>query len=475
MLCTRGGLPQPALLEGVPALPVTRTGKLDRRAAAEMCGQLMWPHDTDFHPTTRAAPPDPARSGGNAHNSSEGSAAPRAAHRLERSASGRNSEEGKSTSVPSTPTSSRVHGHSPRVDKRRRTRRRVSESDALRACAQVLHAVLQHSQTVLEPCIDILALGATSMHVAAIAALLDAQPAQVYRDSTPRGIARELSRSAGNTLQPPDPASAAHATCAAASKPAAGARQVTISRIEVAQNMGAAVHAACASHQTLGSAEQTSNVRIPDGCVASCTAEQTGRLMGQTRCDSPALELTASDSRGEGLRVLVSVYCTPQPPAGALAAGAPACGIQAPTQAVRLASMRACVDAPITLLEYACKRCYGGCERDACWAVVCSHAGDIACVHVPSGVRAWTTQLESSPDAGGQVTACGRYFVVAVLSGELVLLSIGSGARLTSLGTGGQLRRCAALCRARRDCSDVLTSVCAFCTQSESVSLCRPR
>ena len=119
------------------------------------------------------------------------------------------------------------------------------------------------------------------------------------------------------------------------------------------------------------------------------------------------------------------------------------------------------------------------------WLLVCSHACDIACillhtsldlatsnVHSHKGTnsmqlaaarkltstaegavavgsvlprrttrRLWTATVGSSPDAGLQVTACGRCAAVACIRGDLELLRLRSGERLACVDTSGHLRR----------------------------------
>ena len=53
----------------------------------------------------------------------------------------------------------------------------------------------------------------------------------------------------------------------------------------------------------------------------------------------------------------------------------------------------------------------------------------------------WTATVGSSPDAGLQVTACGRCAAVACISGVLELLRLKTGERLACVDTCGQLRR----------------------------------
>lgn len=124
-------------------------------------------------------------------------------------------------------------------------------------------------------------------------------------------------------------------------------------------------------------------------------------------------------------------------------------------------------------------------DKHAQWLLVCSHACDIACIllhsaPIPVSVHAaqekvidrgcgacstpasdtptsgtpalgtssrigsqrlWTASVGSSPDAGLQVTACGRCVVVACISGRLELLRLRTGEQLACVDTSGQLRR----------------------------------
>jgi hypothetical protein len=70
--------------------------------------------------------------------------------------------------------------------------RRVTEAEVMTACMQVLQGVLHNVHCALEPCTNLLVIGASSMHAAAIAAMLDAPLDVVYHGLTPRGIAKRL-------------------------------------------------------------------------------------------------------------------------------------------------------------------------------------------------------------------------------------------------------------------------------------------
>lgn len=435
MLSAHKGQPQPSLMVCTHDLPTTRTGKLDRRRAAEMCRQVV---------LERA--PGVGRSASPLQGTHRSDDAPRAPRQVALRADPHTAASNGVAREPAEPPQGSVfeRHHSPPLRQEPTSKRqraaRVMERDVLHACAQVLRAALQHAQAALEPCTDVLALGATSMHVAAIAALLGAQPEWVYRGVTPRGIAKELNSS---TMHPPSRASATRSGHSATSSAhheqhaerspgdgAMGARALEGVQLGPLSTQPGDVEASL--HDARSGA--VGKMTPPPHCAARQSARQTSPC----HCSGSVLQLTASDSRGEALRVAVPPCAAPQPPSEWSRGGA-----ALPRQAATLTNMRACVDAPITVLEYLCSCAEDGCERGGCWALACSHAGDVACVHIPSGARAWTAQLEGSPDAGGQVTACGRYFVVALLSGALKLLQTSSGVILSSLDSGGQLRRCA--------------------------------
>ena len=384
-------LPQPRVLGVAAQVPRTPTGKLDRRAVMQLCVALL----NHTRPAPSAAtfrtdvPPEESPS----------AMAPA-------QAAGSGDVQFSAHDVASV----RVQEHLVNP---------VSEAVVMRACVNVLHPLLAELGRPLEPTDSLLALGASSLHVAAIAAILSTQPAQVYASPTCRSLARTL-QSDSHTY--------------------AGfvAPQATRSNneVHVAQRSSVA-----ASAGAIGAAASPLEQAAKKRKLCTPTAEAENAPQSQSRsalasCGSRTVWLNVHDSRGEAHAAYVTAADLPSVQPYTQGDPPPRRGDQT------LAQMCACVDAPLAILEYTC----GGKPSCSCalqtYVLACSHAGDVACIGVEHGARAWTAQLPSSPDAGGQMSACGCAFAVAVLDGRVCLLRLSDGAWTCTVDTGGQLRRC---------------------------------
>ena len=323
----------------------------------------------------------------------------------------------------------------------------VNESTVMAVFVEVLHSLLQQCALALEPADNIVDLGASSLQVAAIAALLDTTPAQVRAAPSCRQLVKALNASAHTSAQQAQ-GSIAH--------PAMPQRNVL-------QQRPALQHSANVLHS-----------QAEDSCLQADTKVHACGQRRQSSTGSPSaaapsaqnafcserVRLRVTDSRGEVLTAHVGTASLPGGHAskgnvhsagqgGKHAVSVPskrqACDGSAATQPHVLATLHACVDAPLTALQYECER--SSIAQCSCvartWLLASSHAGDVACISVDTGQRAWTAWVPSSPDAGGQVTPCGTAFVVAAMDGCLYALSVADGSRLCQAGTGGQLRRCA--------------------------------
>ena len=428
-------LPQPRIVGVAAQLPRTQTGKLDRRAVTQLCVALLHraclapsaaAPSTDVPPAESPSATTPAQAAGtdNAHAS---------AHDV---------------------ASLRVQEHHTHP---------VSEAVVMRACVDVLQPLLAELGRPLEPTDSLLTLGASSLHVAAIAAILNTQPAQVYASSTCRSLARALQT---------DPR-----TCAGFV-----ARQATSSNEEPVPRLRSPAASSCVIAATASPPEQAAKKRkLRTLAPEDINAPKSPLRPALASCGSSTVALNVHDSRGEAHAAHVTAADLPSVQPYTQGDTPPRRGDQT------LAQMRACVDAPLAILEYTC----GGKPSCSCapqsYVLACSHAGDVACIGVEHEARAWTAQLPSSPDAGGQVSACGHAVAVAVLDGRVCLLRLSDGAWMCTVDTGGQLRRCVfelwclVSAASGRSCARQaqvgskvdMGAACTISTASEWSSLCR--
>eukprot|EP00892_Ulva_mutabilis_P012917 jgi/Ulvmu1/9999/UM059_0048.1 len=381
----------------------------------------------------------------------------------------------------------------------------VSEAAVMRACFEALQGT--DMLAGLEPSSSLLEIGATSLHVLVIASLLDCSLELVYEHPTPRSLAQALL--SGRST---DPAFRSNKT-----RPRSDVRpsQETHASGTIRQNTApeqskpAALKAMPASkpdvrrHESKGSMETAAHglsVRNPGALEPAHASEgQQGEQGYDGTAAYPVQSITAAvqvhvcDSRGESACLLVSPSDLPHPQAQDTTDSSRA--HDADSIAVQL---RACVDAPVTLLQctepraqvqehpaphgpkQAGKQATGDelskttIKNTCClyryqsWLLACSHAGEIVClafrpksatlqdkgvpapeksqhsavpVPPPHCRRIWTAEVPSPPDAGLQVTGCGRAVAVACLNGTVAVLRLRDGQHVGQLQTCGQLRR----------------------------------
>ena len=379
-------LHQPSLMATVAALPVLASGKVDRQAVVQLCraAAQQWQVRTKAELPLDGAHASPAQQGGSVH-------------------------------APDTLTTCGSK------------QQRRSEGQVLAAFRHVLAPLLDSEEgpLPLEPCTDILALGATSLHVAAIAAILDTEPDALFAAPCARRLAASLPP--GASLAPlqagmPRETAAAAAAAVAREQQAAALSRCLVSDVAAPRKRS-----------------RPESVEIAPACLSPRHAPSHAEAV-----------LEVHDSRGEASRARVPVHQVPHIP-DALLTHAACDSVDGPapepvdaSRAKVVAQLHACVDAPLTLLHYSYAAAASGSPRsERMFVVACSHAGDIACAHIQSGHRAWTAQVASAPDAGGQVTACGCFFVLALIDGTIALLQLWDGALVHSIQARGQLRRCA--------------------------------
>lgn len=401
-----------------PELPLLASGKVDRSRLAALAHQLFETGDSMLH----AVPDRPAAT----------TAAAEAVHASHQEVTA------KRRRADSSPNPG---------DGAAQRRAAPSESGVMEVLLEVLQPLLQQRALPIEPTDSVLDLGASSLQVAAIAALLGTTPAQVQAAPSCRQLAAALAENAHVASWVPAGSPHMHLRGQGPSPRQRQCWPPTLLPTEGAVQGSAEM-------RTI--AELANSSPQPKCEPLAPTHAAVRSSAAPLFCTEPA-QLQMSDSRNEGLTTWVEQEHMPgsaQPlwaaaevskaalPAATIlphAASVGSGGRQAPRV---LATMQACVDAPLTVLLYSCTGS-GGCTcapRE--WLLACSHAGEVACICAATSARAWTALVPSSPDAGGQVTACGRAFVVAAMDGFLYALSLRDGAQLCHVDTGGQLRRC---------------------------------
>jgi hypothetical protein len=495
--CLGADCVQPALVGLLASMPLTSSGKVDRHSVQRLCSDLLCQHQKtesqsrckpqrpQTTPPQCSQPQTPQRGIIWPHQISVGSLPQRKRPRadmedsarlmcsevcLARPAAGRESSRQKSTwqdvegalhaHVDGSATTATLSALAPL----QQSMRNVTESEVMWACTKVLWGIMDRTQGALEPCTNLLAMGATSMHAAAIAALLDAPLDIVYRGLSPRGVAKQMNSS----VQASDSRSRLSRSLYICDLPEASKEVTKWTELtqSVSRQKQECTPASARTYQTDGNvcSAQAVPTDLQEEVLPQATDWSTQVLM---ECTS-GLDLCATSSHGETLKVKVPqryapLYELSEASTAARQAfreslsGAKQSSLEtsiAPKQASheavsgvvprRLTCMLGCVDAPLVGMEYSCASLAHQCSRHPpqSWIVACSHGGDVACLHVSTGLRAWTTQVGGSPDAGGQVTANGRCLAIALLDGLVQLLQIRDGLLLSFYNTGGQLRRC---------------------------------
>lgn len=367
----------------------------------------------------------------------------------------------------------------------------IPEVLVMKACAEALHgsAIMSY----LEPSASLLEMGANSLHVFAIASLLGCSTKLIYQHPAPRSLARALSQQhspvvARFSRQHHGLGDAVDIQPAIAARSDVDAVMPTETDVPVPDSPATA-----AAGQTFQHAEQAGLPLEDEDPDRICTpmhrlvwpSQHTGC---QHSWPSASVNVLVSDSRGESATMMVKPADLPLFPSHDPVinkSSSPGSGI--------VAELAACVDAPVALLQ-CCnphalqhnpnqgstqrpvaqnldghRQATANSARETCcleltytWLIACSHAGDVACtaifprdrqgqeaVHSDDETkwklrfrRMWTAYVQSSPDAGLQVTGCGKAVAVACLSGDIVVLRLRDGENVGMLRTGGQLRRC---------------------------------
>jgi hypothetical protein len=423
-------LPQPRVLGVVPSMPVTASGKVNRQLIKALCQRLL-------QACLSEQQPQPSQTlASSVHCQAPDSRATQHGADVDgASATADQMEAARAEEAIARPGA-------------KRARNGASEAGVTQACISVLLPLLQARGRPLEPSDDLLALGATSMHAAAIAALLDTQPEQVYRYPTCRALARALqaSRTAGSYVA------------------AVNAEEAARKKVQRTQ---------CTQRSTTLTADRH-EPPWPAGGQAQLSSLPQVQCAQPPPCRAERALLRASDSRGESLAAVVAWSDLPRTsarqrtpaqypiqarlPRAADGAAQPSGAGMAEGEVSVVVRMDACVDAPVTVLEYSCHHHKSGRRpaRRECscaprvFVLACSHAGDVACVDAHSEARSWVARVAGAPDVGGQVDASGTSFAVATHDGGIRVLRLADGALMCSVHSGGQLRRCDA-CRAGCD------------------------
>jgi hypothetical protein len=477
-------LPQPRLFGVLPLLPQTPAGKVDRLAVAQVCLALL----ASVNPHAAAADTVVTHS---CHVSS-GAVSRTIDGIMEAAARASSTEETDCKQAPLEPrltVSAAISASA--VASEVVSGAACSEVAVMHVCAHVLHSCLQGGPCTLEPCTNLMALGATSLDIAAIAMMLGTQPPIVYTASTPRRLARALQvATAGDSRgcvwsavdqskQVAQRLPLAIYDGSAVKRARTGSPEAADPLMRQGQPPARTSHGgACKDAGEVASLKwrrdeahegmhldktRVALLRCKDRASLAAAAHPRHRTRAPpprlaaaagASCGGVAVVLCATDSRGESLTAFVSSKLEPVllPPVHREPTSADPVDMPLLTKfpppdrnpgshpTRRLAQLAACVDAAVTLMEYRCQR---ACTCPArVWVVACSHAGDVACVDMCTGGRAWTTQLQSSPSGGAQVTVCGQGAAVALLDGRVALLRLCDGAALCAVATGGQLRRC---------------------------------
>lgn len=379
----------------------------------------------------------------------------------------------------------------------------VSEAVVLRACAEALHGTAMMAS--LEPSTSLLEIGATSLHIYAIASLLGCTTELIYQHSSPRSLSRALSSRHRSSVAR---SSGQHHHVSSSAHPQGQPMAPLDNQPGVHSTQDVEHHGPPKRQDTLRAVSSRAESMQP----MLQQPQQAGRkshlenqhgshtLQGevshssqdpQCHCAAKTVEVVISDSRGESSCLMMSpadLPCYPWQDQH--------CDGASSTDSSIVAKLVACVDAPVALIqccspEAVLPHCapsaaprqpptldahrqgmltsrpgqHACCLELTCsWLLACSHAGDVACIAirpndgtsqcqetaqacstVPQKLRfqrAWTSQVPSSPDAGLQVTGCGRAVAVACLDGELLFLRLRDGQPLGQIRTGGQMRRC---------------------------------
>jgi hypothetical protein len=495
-------LAQPAALVQLPALPRLASGKIDRRGLASV---PAWCHVLST-----------GQSGG----------------------SGRDTVG--SSNLPDVPA--------------------TSECLVMLAAAQALAG--SGVETFLEPNTNVLEAGANSMQIAALAALVGCDPGMVYQFPTPRSLTKAVQRARHSDSHGQGHNLTREQADSRALAPALEAFPVHPDSSAGAGNVGRLVRsAACLNasqtplelplhrreHQgkpmishRLGALQSNTSNRsgqevvqaqvqalaeasveeISGACKDALTARKTAsphasaeiehaqRMPDQQTWAAEPPVLSSRRARGHTVPVLVTdsrgerahLHADPQHLPLWEPSGQGECS-NSPQASTAVAEMKACVDAPLTLLQPGqlpgsgavgelpgCGAAGGArgagrggemlsvpdryalptaCPKKTCvlstvqWLLVCSHAGDVGCflLHFSSprelspqsicanlgsklsAWRLWTSMVSSSPDAGLQVTESCQFVVVACLRGHLQLLRLQTGEPTATVDTCGQLRR----------------------------------
>ena len=375
----------------------------------------------------------------------------------------------------------------------------VSEARVMCACAEALQGTAMLAS--LEPNVSLLEIGATSLHILVVASLLRCSMELIYEHPFPRALAHALSLQ--STPRAAQQSSRRHRSRPHALDPPP--RHVSSGR----PSRNGSGEGMCEMHDAGGGAAGTIADALPSeelrghqGRVQPASIDhRRQRGLGQEGVEvrqgsmgfkgnsSTPVRVHVSDSRGQSACLLMRPGDLPHHP---LQEHRGSHSSAACCDGSIIAEMKACVDAPVTLLQYAdpqdlqrqhtasqhfepAPRQYTGSgspfpkdSGSTCclgthqsWLLACSHGGDIACVSIhardssepqPSQEaplapkafcyrRVWTAEVSSSPDAGLQVTGCGRAVAVACLSGNVHVLRLRDGQPVGCLRTGGQLRR----------------------------------